>query len=643
MAEPVVYTIPIRSAVEPGRARRWPKLVADALIGPSVLPEVLERWQSACERLRLSAASEVLGALLFVSDLSPAGYAALVGQDPTRRAPARSHLLEVACEVLDDAEALQALVELEQRGVLRVLDATGPWFAGEVSLSPAVQAHCLAPARTNEGGARAAATAGRVERWHALSVRVTESVDEATRFASLNGEANVLILVRGQRGSGRDTVLRLLLSRFGSPAYRRTPSELRADSASLEPNLSASIPVWDARQCDPSPEDRDRAGRWLARCSGVGIIVLERDQDPPEVDRLLFAIELDAENRAEREQIWRRAMAYQGLEPETGLVQRLAHRTRAGAGLAMRAVQMTKCPLDAGHETTLAIDQALFTLGRPSSTRGVFVEKPEIAWSRLVVSETTGANLDQLFLLARLGEVRDVGRKGLRALFSGPPGTGKTLAARAIASELDLALHRVDLAAIVSKWVGETEKNLRQVLAAAEATGAVLFFDEGDALLAKRGDVTRGSDRYANHEVSYLLQALENHDGIVLVATNLKQNLDQAFFRRFEVSVDFTLPTAQDRRRLWRQELGEQVTRELGPGVLEELAGPELAGGNIANAARLAQAIAHGRGSASIRAGDARRAIAAEFYKLGSTVQGSQWMARVQRADLEASPSQASG
>jgi SpoVK/Ycf46/Vps4 family AAA+-type ATPase len=178
--------------------------------------------------------------------------------------------------------------------------------------------------------------------------------------------------------------------------------------------------------------------------------------------------------------------------------------------------------------------------------------------------------------------------------------------------------------------VGETEKNLRQILAAAEAAGSVLFFDEGDSLLAKRGDIARGTDRYANHEVSYLLQALEMHDGIVIAATNLKQNLDQAFHRRFDVSVEFPPPTVEERLKLWAQELGEDAARGLGPDLLQEFSSPELTGGNIANAARLATALARDRGAEAIEAADVRKAIAAEFYKLGSAVQGSQWAARAQ-------------
>src|SRR6185437_15945827 len=214
-------------------------------------------------------------------------------------------------------------------------------------------------------------------------------------------------------------------------------------------------------------------------------------QDAPEIPgRQLVLLETDAGALPARTHAWSQVLHERGAAPGVAgaAAELLARRSRAGIGLATRAAQMQRPPLpDQAGELVLAIEESLGALARPSSTRGIVVE--------------------QLMALARLHPELDAtsGRRGVKALFAGPSGTGKTMAARAMASELCLPLYRVDLSAVVSKWVGETEKNLRHALEAAEAAGAVLLFDEGDALMSKRGEVTRGTDRYANLEVSYLL------------------------------------------------------------------------------------------------------------------------------------------
>ena len=136
-------------------------------------------------------------------------------------------------------------------------------------------------------------------------------------------------------------------------------------------------------------------------------------------------------------------------------------------------------------------------------------------------------------------------------MFAGDSGTGKTLAARVLASDLGLELFRIDLATVVSKWLGETEKNLDRVFAAAQGANAVLFFDEADAVFGRRSDVSDSHDRYANLQTAYLLQRIEQHDGPVVLATNMRGNIDDAFLRRMDAVIEFPFPTAEHRRRLW--------------------------------------------------------------------------------------------
>ena len=144
------------------------------------------------------------------------------------------------------------------------------------------------------------------------------------------------------------------------------------------------------------------------------------------------------------------------------------------------------------------------------------------------------------------------GTGGVKALFTGEPGTGKTLAAEVIAGMLGLTLLKIDLSQVVSKWVGETEKNLDTAFRQAEDSQALLFFDEADALFGKRGEVKHGMDRYANLEVGFLLQRLEQSEALVILASNLKENLDKAFTRRFHHIIHFPRPETPERERIWR-------------------------------------------------------------------------------------------
>lgn len=172
---------------------------------------------------------------------------------------------------------------------------------------------------------------------------------------------------------------------------------------------------------------------------------------------------------------------------------------------------------------------------------------------------------------------------GISALFVGSSGTGKTMAARVLANALKLDLYRIQLSAVVSKHIGETEKSLRKIFDAADDSGAILFFDEADAIFGKRSEVKDSHDRYANIEINYLLQRMETHRGLTLLATNMKSNLDSAIVRRLRFIVNFPLPDEGQRKRMWELVFpSETITEELDH---ERLARFELTGGSIHNIA----------------------------------------------------------
>jgi hypothetical protein len=206
------------------------------------------------------------------------------------------------------------------------------------------------------------------------------------------------------------------------------------------------------------------------------------------------------------------------------------------------------------------------------------------------------------------------GEGGIKALFTGESGTGKTLAAEVIAGELQMPLLRIELSRVVSKWVGETEKNLEAAFAEADDGQAVLLFDEADALFGKRGEVESGVDRYANLEVSYLLQRLDDHGGLVLLASNLKDNIDSAFTRRFQSILHFPRPERPERLRIWQMAFPREAPVD--PSIdFEALASLDMTGAGIVGAARTAALFAAEEGTCAIGKSHIVRAIARQFRR----------------------------
>jgi len=202
---------------------------------------------------------------------------------------------------------------------------------------------------------------------------------------------------------------------------------------------------------------------------------------------------------------------------------------------------------------------------------------------------------------------------GLSVLFAGPSGTGKTSAAEVLAHELQLDLYRIDLSATVSKYIGETEKNLRLIFDAAEEGGAILLFDEADALFGKRSEVKDSRDRYANIEVSYLLQRMEAYRGLAILTTNFKSALDTAFLRRIRFIVQFPFPDAAQRAEIWRRSFPPHTPTENLD--MEKLARLHITGGNIRNIALNAAFLA-ADAQEPIRMEHLLRAARAEYAKL---------------------------
>jgi AAA+ superfamily predicted ATPase len=271
----------------------------------------------------------------------------------------------------------------------------------------------------------------------------------------------------------------------------------------------------------------------------------------------------------------------------------------------------------------------LFTLGRISSPSfsAAFPAREistELEWDDLVLSPEVLEQIEEIkhwvehhrTLMDGWG-MHNWLRPGYRALFYGPPGTGKTLTTTLMGKYTGRPVFRIDLSTVVSKYIGETEKNLSNLFDKARNKEWILFFDEADALFGKRTDVKDAHDRYANQEVSYLLQRVEDFDGLVILASNFKANLDEAFLRRFNAIVRFPFPTEAERIAIWRKSFPPGARFENDVDLPALLGKYELAGGNIINVVQRACLAAIARGSEVIRVADALKGIRREVEKEG--------------------------
>lgn len=272
---------------------------------------------------------------------------------------------------------------------------------------------------------------------------------------------------------------------------------------------------------------------------------------------------------------------------------------------------------------------ALFTLGEPRRIRfgtsfpAQHIET-ELGWDDVILPPATRKGLEEIQTFIQHGQtlLQDWGmarllRPGYRSLFYGPPGTGKTMTACLLGRSTGRDVYKVDISLVSSKYIGETEKNLGRVFDQAQHKGWILFFDEADALFGKRGEARDAHDRYANQEVAYLLQRIESFDGITILASNLRNNIDDAFSRRFESVIYFPMPRPEERLHLWQKGFSPKARLD-GAVDLNRLAREHvLSGGAIMNVIRYASLQALKEGGRPIRAEDLAQGVQKEYAKEG--------------------------
>ncbi|MFF4923444.1 ATP-binding protein [Kitasatospora sp. NPDC001261] len=426
-------------------------------------------------------------------------------------------------------------------------------------------------------------------------------VVDAAALAARRPEGTVRVLAREARLGGGGVVL--------GPLDRLEPE--RPERAALLRELCAELdgvplvvhgpqvwdPAWAARSpvvvTVPPPQEHDRAGQWAQALGGQPGGELSED-----LAEAVAAYRLDQEQVARAASVAARTAAAEH-RPVRAEDLRTAVRAQNGAGLARLARRI----------------------------------EPAVGWSDLVLPAPTAGRLRELVLRARhrdqvLGSWRmrpGGGRgNGVVALFAGESGTGKTMSAEVVAAELGMELYVVDLATVVDKYIGETEKNLERIFTEAAQVNGVLLFDEADALFGKRSEVKDARDRHANVETAYLLQRMESFDGIAVLTSNLRANLDEAFTRRLDVIAEFPLPDEAQRRRLWDRCLGPLVPRGDDLDLDYCARNFELTGGSIRACAVSAAYLAAGTG-APLGMAQLVSAVVGEYRKLGRLVLASEF------------------
>lgn len=393
----------------------------------------------------------------------------------------------------------------------------------------------------------------------------------------------------GDDARGQEDIAALWAGNAGRTLY-----VLRAENLPAGAELDQVVGLW-AREAALLP------GALLMQCgdampSAAARQTMERlctplllaSREPLQLERPLLRYDINKPEPVEQKALWKQAMGA-SAEGQDALLDDLAEQFRLSAE---RIAALGAKASGDGAEGAARLWSVCRSLSRPRLEDLAQRIEPAATWDDLIVPDAQMQILRQLAAQARhrmkvyeTWGFAERGRRGLgiSALFAGASGTGKTLAAEVLAGALKLDLYRIDLSTVVSKYIGETEKNLKRVFDAAEEGGVILLFDEADALFGKRGEVKDSVDRYANIEVGYLLQRMESFQGLAILTTNLKSSLDKAFQRRLRFTVDFPFPDAAQREAIWQRVFPEKTpTEKLDAKLLAQL---NMVGGNLRNIA----------------------------------------------------------
>jgi SpoVK/Ycf46/Vps4 family AAA+-type ATPase len=459
--------------------------------------------------------------------------------------------------------------------------------------------------------------------------------------ARLEEGTRPVVHLRGREISGKGAAARELSSRLGLDLYRLDVGRLPSSAADRRKVLRLlereAVLLQAAYFVDVDAfGDRDESADDIVEdvLEELDATLLVAGEIPDNLRRKVYEISLKKPDASVQEELWDRMLQDAGLQLN-GRVADITRQFDFGPGRMRKAVASAQNQAELeGHAGQLAARDLWQACRRQakSDMRELAREiEPTYAWEDIVLPEDTFDQLQEI--AAQVGrrarvygewgfEDRLSRGLGISALFAGPSGTGKTMAAEILANDLNLDLYRIDLASMVSKYIGETEKNLKKVFDAAERSGAILFFDEADALFGKRTEVSDSHDRYANIEIDYLLQRMEEYRGLAVLATNRRGDMDRAFLRRLRFIVEFPQPDSEHRRIIWEQAFPEVApVGELDFAFLARL---EVTGANIQNIALNAAFLAAEQDT-SIQMDHVMHAARREYDKIGKLITESEF------------------
>jgi hypothetical protein len=466
---------------------------------------------------------------------------------------------------------------------------------------------------------------------------------ERLRQTAVSAAGGLVLALQGGYGSGRRAIAEALCTEAGLPLLavdldRLTKSEAQPTESIQrvvrEAALQGAAILWGGADAVLRDELllpwRQALLAALDSHAGLSFLALETAWEARGALRRqrFLRVELPVTSYTEREHLWRQRL--NGDSPDTVTLQVLASTFRLSGGQIRDAVAMARS-LAHWHGRPVAAEDLYAACRAQSSGRLDSLAhkiRTTYSWEDIVLPPDQISQLREISIqvrhrrtvLERWGFDRHLAMgKGVNALFAGQSGTGKTMAAEIIAADLGLELYKVDLSTVVSKYIGETEKNLDNIFRAAREANAILFFDEADALFGKRSEVKDAHDRYANIEVGYLLQKMEEYDGVVILATNLRKNMDDAFVRRLHMSIDFPFPEEPDRLRIWRKVFPPEAPLADDVDLAFCARQFKVAGGSIRNIALLAAFLAAEDGDV-LRMLHIIRATKREYQKLGKLV-----------------------